>query len=51
MPIFIQSNKDKKDFTVTHSDMTRFNLTLEEGVNFVDWCFLNNLGGEILYLS
>ena len=27
--------------------MTRFNLTLEEGVNFVDWCFLNNLGGEI----
>ena len=47
VPIFIQSNKDKKDFTVTHSDMTRFNLTLEEGVNFVDWCFLNNLGGEI----
>lgn len=47
VPIFIKSNKDNKDFTVTHSDMTRFNLTLEEGVNFVDWCFLNNLGGEI----
>ena len=47
VPIFIKSLENKEDFTITHPDMTRFNLTLEEGIDFVDWCFVNNLGGEI----
>ena len=27
--------------------MTRFNITLEGGVEFVNWCLKNNKGGEI----
>ena len=27
--------------------MTRFNITLNEGIEFVDWCLKNNSGGEI----
>ena len=27
--------------------MTRFNITLEQGVNFVHWSVINNFGGEI----
>lgn len=47
VPIFIDIFKKKKDFTITHPEMTRFNITLEDGIQFVDWCFKNNLGGEI----
>ena len=46
IPLFLKQ-KESGSFTVTHKDMTRFNITLEEGVNFV----LDNLkrmyGGEI----
>jgi len=32
---------------ITHSEMTRFNITLEEGVNMVLWSIDQALGGEI----
>jgi len=47
VPIFINLNKINNKFTLTHSEMTRFNISLEEGVEFVNWCLKNNTGGEI----
>ncbi|MDR2936187.1 MAG: UDP-N-acetylglucosamine 4,6-dehydratase (inverting) [Rikenellaceae bacterium] len=32
---------------VTHKEMTRFNITLEEGVDMVLWAIENAIGGEI----
>jgi UDP-N-acetylglucosamine 4,6-dehydratase (inverting) len=32
---------------ITHPDMTRFNITLQEGVDMVLWSMENALGGEI----
>lgn len=46
MPIFLNKNK-KEPFQITHPDMTRFNITLEQGVNFVIECLKNSLGKEI----
>lgn len=47
VPLFLDIFKKKKKFTITHPEMTRFNITLEDGIKFVDWCFKNNSGGEI----
>lgn len=47
VPIFVNLNKKNKRFNLTHKEMTRFNITLEEGVDFVNWCLKNNKGGEI----
>ncbi len=47
LPIFLNCLKNKDKFTITHKDMTRFNITLNEGIEFVDWCLRNNNGGEI----
>lgn len=47
LPLFIKLNKSKKSLTLTDNKMTRFNITLEEGAKFVEWCLTNNLGGEI----
>ena len=33
---------------ITHPDMTRFNISLQEGVEMVVWSLENALGGEIL---
>ena len=37
IPVFLKQ-KEKGKLTLTHKDMTRFNITLEEGVNFVNHC-------------
>ena len=47
LPIFLNNFKNKEKFTITHPEMTRFNISLSEGIELVDWCFKNNLGGEI----
>ena len=39
--------KDIHIITITDEEMTRFNITLKEGVEFVDWGMNNNFGGEI----
>ena len=46
LPIFLKK-KDKSVFPITHKDMTRFNISLEESVEAVIWAFKNMLGGEI----
>ena len=46
IPVFLKQ-KEKGKLTLTHKDMTRFNITLEEGVNFVNHCLKIMHGGEI----
>ena len=44
---FFLNQKEKGYLTLTDKNMTRFNITLDEGVNFVIRSFENMLGGEI----
>ena len=47
LPLFL--NQSKKDFfTVTDKEMTRFTITLEEGVNLVLKTLDTMIGGEIV---
>ena len=46
VPLFLKQKKEKL-FTVTDSSMTRFNITLQEGVDFVIFAIQDMLGGEI----
>ncbi len=46
LPILLQQ-KRKNIFTITDKKMTRFNITLEEGINFVIFSLNKMLGGEI----
>ena len=47
IPKFIEQVKAKKNLSITHPEMTRFNITLEEGVSFVISSLINSIGGEI----
>ena len=46
IPLFIKL-KNSNLFPITSKKMTRFNITLEEGVNFVIFCLGKMWGGEI----
>lgn len=46
IPFFREKAKEGK-LPITHRDMTRFNISLEEGVDMVLWAIENALGGEI----
>ena len=43
---FLEQAK-KGTIEITHKDMTRFNIVLEDAIKIVLWSFLNNYGGEI----
>lgn len=48
IPYFNKLLENKENyFPITHKSMTRFWITLEEGVNFVEKCLLRMVGGEI----
>ena len=46
MPTFIEQIKKKNKLSLTNKNMTRFNISLEEGVNFVIMALKNMIGGE-----
>jgi len=46
IPFFMNKAKEGV-LPITHKDMTRFNISLEEGVELVLWAIENALGGEI----
>jgi UDP-N-acetylglucosamine 4,6-dehydratase/5-epimerase len=46
IPFFIDKSKTGT-LPITHNEMTRFNIALEEGVEMVLWAIENALGGEI----
>ena len=49
IPFFLQKIKDnEKILPITSDSMTRFNISLIEGVNMVLWALKNSIGGEIL---
>ncbi|MCG9579487.1 UDP-N-acetylglucosamine 4,6-dehydratase (inverting) [Vibrio tubiashii] len=46
IPFFL-SKKQEGVLPITHKDMTRFNISLQDGVNMVMYALENHLGGEI----
>ncbi|MCD7962131.1 MAG: UDP-N-acetylglucosamine 4,6-dehydratase (inverting) [Rikenellaceae bacterium] len=46
IPFFLEKAKTGI-IPITHKDMTRFNISLEEGVEMVLWAIENAIGGEI----
>jgi UDP-N-acetylglucosamine 4,6-dehydratase (inverting) len=46
IPFFMNKAKEGK-LPITHKDMTRFNISLEDGVDMVLWAIENAIGGEI----
>ena len=44
---YLMKNNSKKSVNVTHPEMTRFNITFEESINFVFSCIEKMWGGEI----
>jgi len=44
---FFQMMKNSGVLPITHPEMTRFNITLDQGVDMVLWAMQNMLGGEI----
>jgi UDP-N-acetylglucosamine 4,6-dehydratase len=47
IPFFLEKVKEGV-LPITHPEMTRFSITLEEGVRMVLWAIENALGGEII---
>ncbi len=46
IPFFL-SKKEEGTIPITHPEMTRFNISLDEGVDMVMYALNNHLGGEI----
>jgi UDP-N-acetylglucosamine 4,6-dehydratase len=47
VPLFLDQIKKKKQLTVTNSEMTRFDISLDNAIIFVLKCLNNMKGGEI----
>ena len=47
IPFFLEKAKSGV-LPITDSEMTRFNISLSEGVTMVNWALENSLGGELL---
>lgn len=47
IPIFMK-NKNSRMLPITDTRMTRFNISVEEGVDLAIWALKNTLGGEIV---
>ena len=47
IPFFMHKAQNGNVLPITHKEMTRFNISLEEGVEMVLWAIENALGGEI----
>lgn len=47
VPLFRELKKKNKPLNITDKRMTRFNITLEESINMVEWTIKNMVGGEI----
>ncbi|MFN3554331.1 MAG: UDP-N-acetylglucosamine 4,6-dehydratase (inverting) [Bacteroidales bacterium] len=47
IPFFMEKAKTSDVLPITHKDMTRFNISLEEGVEMVMWAIEHAIGGEL----
>ena len=48
IPFFLKQHNKKEKLSLTHKDMTRFNITLKEAIKLVSFSFSNCNDGEIL---
>ncbi len=48
IPYFMNIAKNGNTLPITHRQMTRFNISLEDGVEMVLWAIENAIGGELL---
>ncbi len=46
IPLFLSQRKNNL-FTITDTNMTRFNITLKDAIELVFWTLKNSIGGEI----
>lgn len=51
VPFFIQQIKEKNELTITHKEMTRFFLTLQEAVSLIFSAVNNSFGGETFVMK
>ncbi|MDZ7775680.1 MAG: UDP-N-acetylglucosamine 4,6-dehydratase (inverting) [Bacteroidales bacterium] len=47
IPFFMNKAKNGNVIPITHKDMTRFNISLQDGVDMVLWAIENAMGGEL----
>lgn len=47
-PLFMEQASSRARITITDEHMTRFNISLDAGVEMVMWALSNALGGEVL---
>tara|TARA_Y100001958_G_C21248715_1_gene581910 strand:- start:32124 stop:33143 length:1020 start_codon:yes stop_codon:yes gene_type:complete len=47
IPFFMDKAKNGNTIPITHKDMTRFNISLEDGVEMVMWAIKNAIGSEV----
>ena len=47
VPLFFKLKEKNKKITLTDKSMTRFNITLSESIDMVEWSYQNMFGGEI----
>lgn len=47
IPFFMKLARQGKPLPITHREMTRFNISLEDGVEMVLWAIENAIGGEL----
>ena len=47
IPFFMEKAKNGNKLPITHKDMSRFNISLEDGVELVLWAIEKAIGGEI----
>lgn len=47
IPFFLEKAKKNNVLPITHREMTRFNISLQEGVEMVLWAIENAIGGEL----
>ncbi len=46
IPFFLDKAKSG-ELPITHPEMTRYNISLEDGVKMVLWSLFNSIGGEV----
>lgn len=47
IPLFKKLDDENKPFTITSKSMTRFNITMQESINLVEFALMHSNGGEI----
>jgi len=47
LPLLLERHEQKKSFKITHTEMTRFNIELDDAINLSHFCLQKMSGGEL----